>query len=536
MSSKLKFLTNQGKAFVIVMLFSLFLYNTELLPQELACGTTGSAPVSSQTGGIYIPSQGTLKVLVVFARFKDDATTHNWWPVPPVGDGNPVGWNTYIDLNTQTGSTHLINLTNYYKTMSMGTFNVIGQAISVETPQNRSYYGSNYFLATKEVLQQKVDPLVNFASYDNWTYNSNFIHANQADGTVDMVVMVWRCSTTPFPFGGWTGEASLGYGGSFNVENGTKTIKTDFGGGNGSGVTIHAWGQRDQKYTFHAVIHEVAHWLLGGGHPYAGSPIYNVWGMLWASSFGVCANAYEREKLAWIYPTPITGDILSAPLSDFITTGTAYKYHPPNGGNDDYYYFENHQKLNIYDDATNNPNDKGIFVIHQGGNYQSGNIIKVKPSNGHWNWENPSSTTCFGGSPVPIFKPVSVNRTGKSNRDILPKSGGGSEWLFYLANSGIAGWPTGGCGGWLHGEGLNNSFNLTNNNVFSNYSNPWVRTWTNSINNFTMEITAQNSSVVNARFYLTNPLGGKPSKPQNLRLTNGANNHPLLTLGCKHRS
>lgn len=44
-----------------------------------------------------------------------------------------------------------------------------------------------------------------------------------------------------------------------------------------------------------------------------------------------------------------------------------------------------------------------------------------------------------------------------------------------------------------------------------------------------MEITTQNGNVVNARFYLTNPLDGKPSKPQNLRVASSATYHPLLS-------
>jgi hypothetical protein len=239
------------KNFMWVILIGVFLNISSLFGAEEDCGTTGSTSSSSQTGGIYIPSQGTLKVLVVFARFKNDTEQHDWWPV----GGNPSGWDTYIDPNTQTGSTHLINLTNYYKTMSHNTFTVIGKAVSVEAPNTRSYYGSNRFLATKEVLQQKVDTSINFAAFDSWTFDSSFYHTNQPDGTVDMIVMVWREGDVPFQFiSPYTGEASMGSGGSFTVESGTKTIQTGFRGlgSAGSGVTINCWGKRDQKYTFHA--------------------------------------------------------------------------------------------------------------------------------------------------------------------------------------------------------------------------------------------------------------------------------------------
>lgn len=476
-------------------------------------------------------------MLVVFASFKDDNSYHPYWPV-----GQPLqNYSTFIDPNLQTGSTHYINLTNYFDKMSFGISKVIGQAVYVETPHNKSYYGNppNRFLATKDVLQNAVDPLVNFANFDNWSSSANYTHSNQSDGTVDMIIMIWRASDTPFPFGGWSGEASLGYSdpnppynSSYTLEGGAKTIKAGFGLNAGSGVTVHYWGQRTPERNFKNAVHEMGHWLLGRYHPYNSYDADNehkVWGILTRGDDGICANTFERERLAWINPTEITGDILNAPFQDYVQYGAAYKYHPSNGATHEYFYFENHQKLNTYDNATNNANDKGIFVIHQQGIYSNSNNIRVKTSNGQWDWENTGTSTCWDAD-VPKFKPVAVNRAGRNNKDKLLKSGSGSGWLFYLDNSGIADYPSSGCGGWLNGEGVNNAFNLTYNNVFSNYSNPWARRWTNdATNNFTMEIIAQNGSVVNARFYLTNPLDGKPSKPQGLHLAKNGNSHPVLT-------
>ena len=496
------------------------------------CGTIpayyrGETIDLNQEGGIHLTSQGELKVLIVFVRFKDDTSYHPNWPIGQP----PYNYNTFIDPNLQTNSTHYINLTNYYKKMSLGVYKVTGQAVYVETPQNKSYYFSQpnpRFVANKDVLQNRVDPLINFAQYDNWSTSSNYNHQNQPDGTVDMIVMVWRGLQFSAD---WSGEASLGYGGSFTVENGTKTIKTGFGSNNGSGVTVHYWGDRSPERNFKVTVHEIGHWLLGGSHPYYGygSDHHQLWGMLTRGGDGICANTYERERVAWINPTPITGDILNAPFQDYVEYGTAYKYHPPNGETNEHYYFENHQKLNIYDNATSNANDKGIFILHQRNIYNESNNIRVKTSNGQWNWENPFNATCWGVT-VPAFKPITVNRAGLNNRDMLPKSGGGTEWLFYLVPPSIAGWPeVGGCGDWLYGGGLNNSFNLSYNDVFSPYSNPYTHTWNNTQNNFTMEVIAQNGSVLNSRFYITNPLDGKPSKPQNLKVSSSATYHPLLT-------
>lgn len=479
------------------------------------CGTIpayykGESIDLNQKGGIYLTAQGELKVLVVFARFKDDISAHPYWPTGQP----PDNYTTFIDPNLQTNSTHYINLTHYFKKMSLGVYKVTGQAVYVETPQNKSYYFSQpnpRFAANKDVLQNKVDPLINFADYDNWSCSSNYNHIDQPDGTVDMIIMIWR----GFQFSSWwSGEASLGYGGSFTVENATKTIKTSFGGNAGSGVTVHYLGARSPERSFKVTVHEIAHWLLGGSHPYGGgNDQHRVWGMLTRGDDGICANTYERERVAWINPTAITGDVFNAPFLDYVEYGAAYKYHSPSGATNEHYYFENHQKINIYDDATSYANDKGIFVIHQQNIYSESNNIRVKTSNGQWNWENPFNTTCWNVT-VPAFKPTTVNRAGLNNRNMLPKSGGGAEWLFALINES----GTAVCGDWLHGGGLNNSFSLSYSDVFSPYSNPYTHTWSNSQNNFTMEVIEQNGSVVNAQFYLTNPLAGKPSKPMNLQV------------------
>lgn len=321
-----------------------------------------------------------------------------------------------------------------------------------------------------------------------------------------MIIMKWRGLVLAQNY---LGEVSLGYGSSYTVENGTRTIKTGYGGNNGSGFTAQSWGERSVNYNFHTPIHEYGHWLLGGSHPYGSGSERNVWGMMYHSSDGICANAYERERVAWINPTIITTDILNAPINDYITTGSAYKYHPPNGSSDEYYYFENHQKLgSVYDDATSNQNDKGIFVVHQQGPYASNNNIRCKPANGQWDWNDPFTATCWGNV-LPSWEMAGVNRNEYSNRDQLPKTGGGFGWLYALIDEDGAVQ----CGDYLHGWGLNNSFNLEYNDVFSPYSNPRTHTWANTQINFTMEIFDQNGSIINAKFYITNPIDGKPSKP-----------------------
>lgn len=500
------------------------------IDDNINCATTplrGEVVDLQQQGGIYLTSQGDLKVLVVFAKFRDDHSYHNYWPDTMVPQPFMT---TFIDPNWQTNSANEINLTHYFRKMSLGIFKVTGEYVYVETPQDKSYYGNppNRWRATKDVLQQKVDPLINFTNYDNWTCNGSYSQTNQPDGTIDMIIVIWRGQ----PFNSeWGGEASLGYNNPnppfenyYYVENGTKTIKTGFGCGSGSGVTVQDVVDRYPKYNFHSSVHEMAHWLLGSSHPYSGSITHRAWGMLRNGFDGICANAYERERVAWINPTPITGDILNAPFTDYVETGVAYKYHPSNGATNEYYYFENHQKLNIYCDATRNPNDKGIFIYHMQSAYSGSDNNRCKTSNGQFNWNDPFTTSCFG-STLPAFKMMSVNRNGYNNMDRLPKTGGGTELLYALINeNGVAV-----CGGWPWGEGLNNSFKLVYNDVFSPKSNPNTNTWSNQSTSFTMEVFDQNGSTVNARFYLNSPYAGKPSKPQWLKVQVSQNYHPYLT-------
>lgn len=498
---------------------------------EASCATVapeGEVINPTETHGIYLPAQGDLKILVVFVRFKDDVSDHNEWPA----GSDPPGYTTWIDPTMQTGSTNPENFTYYFNTMSRGTFRVTGTAVSVETPQNRSYYFSlnnPRYEANKDVLQNKVDPLVNFAEFDNWKFISNYSHSNQppTDGTIDMIVMIWR----GFAFASdWGGEASLGYGGSFTVENGTKTIRTGFGGNLGSGVTVHYSGAAYRKYNFHSAVHEVAHWLLGGVHPYSNltGPRYAIWGMLNTSFVaGMCANTSERERLGWITTSTVTaGD---ASLSDFITTGTAYKFHPTGGATNEYYYLENHQKLSVYDDATTNVNDKGIWVLHQRDVYNSTDNIRIRPQDGFWNWQNPRyNTACFPNNSVGVFQKLSVNRNsaGLSNRDKLLNSLSVLEWPHAIIDQ--VGAEI--CGGFFRGDPpFYGAFNVTTNNVFSRWSNPSANTWSDVAVDFAMEVTSQIGNTISVHFYVGDPLNGSPSKPQAVQANYGSSTQVIVT-------
>jgi hypothetical protein len=109
----------------LVLTILLFLASSyHFFAQDGECGTSPLPNESinlNQEGGLYLTAQDTLKVLVVFVRFKDDSTTHPYWDnVQDTIFTPPDNYTTFIDSNLQTNSTHYINLTNYYKQMSLG--------------------------------------------------------------------------------------------------------------------------------------------------------------------------------------------------------------------------------------------------------------------------------------------------------------------------------------------------------------------------------------------------------------------------------
>lgn len=88
----------------------------------------GESLVASQKGGKWMTARDTLKVLIVFVQFPDDAydTTFTLWPTNPLSGvyPGPTFLKTYIDSTTSQMSTNG-NLTHYFREMSVGQFTII---------------------------------------------------------------------------------------------------------------------------------------------------------------------------------------------------------------------------------------------------------------------------------------------------------------------------------------------------------------------------------------------------------------------------
>jgi M6 family metalloprotease-like protein len=480
----------------------------DLAHPVLQCGTRPNPQYSrpaGKVGGLHITANGTLRILIVFASFPDDEKPHPFWPA----HNPPLFMQDFVDPDTATNSQSPINLTNYFRQMSLGQFHLVGDAIWVESTHSQlDYTNGSYARANISLLNESVDPIVNFGLYDNWTNQGTYQNINSPDGIVDMIVMVWR--TTLF---GILGEASLGYRAGFVLDG--KRIETGFPERFdyplGSGVTCEYPYTDDPSKAMRTMAHELGHWLLGGAHPYNSTSLTNkhqFWGILCAGQrISSCANAYERERLGWIVVPDIQPD-LNIPLPDFLSTGTAYKYHPPNGDPLEYFYVENHQKQSPFDDVSVNSDDKGIWILHQLGPYAELDNLRIEPSDGIWKWDNPGVTTACYSQELPIFRRgVPMVLTGQSHRDQIPTQQSLVNWMFVYED------PAGNvrCGTFLGGEDFSGAYNVNSSSVFSSYSNPSSSTWYNQPTPFSLDIINNVNSVLTLR-YNSNPLDAPPAR------------------------
>ena len=475
-------------------------------PTVRQCGTVPSARVTrtaARAGGIYLTSRGTLRVLLVFASFPDDETPNPWWPAHQA----PLYMHQFIDPDTTTRSDAPFSLTAYFRSMSLDQFHLVGEAVWVETLHSRDEYANgSYARANTAVLQERVDSLVDFSQYDAWTNSAPFTNDNVPDGQVDMIVMVWRTSIFPF-----VGEASLGHGAAIVADG--KRIEMGYPGNYavplGSGVTCEYLYSDDPAKAMHTMAHELGHWLLGAPHPYNGTKEagkHSYWGILCdGHRISSCANAYEREMLGWITLPEIPGDTVIA-LQDYVTTGAACKYHPPNGEESEYFYFENHQRRSVFDDATANTSDRGIWILHQQGPYSELDNLRVRASDGDWHWETPGDTS----SSLPQVPPVFVRGMpqvgpGLSNRDMIPTPRNAVNWMSaYQDQAGLLS-----VGAFYAGELFQGALNTQDsppdsdgsgpNSVFSSCSNPSSHTWDNTPSGFSLEIIGAENGVLTLR-------------------------------------
>lgn len=461
-----------------------------------------------QNGGLYMTADGEVRTLVLFIQFLGDNTHANgthWNP-----NQRPDYFDSYIDSTTSQASVNG-SFSDYYRELSFDRLKIFGKPYFAVTPHTESYYRDSvggspddaYGRATKDVLQT-LDGQINYALYDNWTFNhSGYNHSQTPDGVVDLIIVIYRNSV--YPSGDKAqGIATLGLAeGPITLDG--KTIKFGFPS---SGIT-NSGGFWDMWLP--STKHELGHVLLGSGHPS---------GFLWGIMPGPhsAANAYERHRLGWITYVDITQNT-TATLPDFFTTGVAYRIAVP-GTTDDAFFIENHQKLSYYDDPNYTRQGKGLFIYQVKG---TGNhpAYDLEIAEGKFNWSVPYwIDNPWGPSPdsLPVFLQGLQNKNGFDGREKPtlphPMSNGATTCEIFFIDS--AGTP-------LHVDrflgGPLDAYGMDYNQVFSPWSNPDSRIWNNTTaTNIAVEIQSKSigqngEDIFNVKFWLTNPQDAAPSKP-----------------------
>ncbi len=447
---------------------------------------------NGQIGGYLLPSEGTIKVLFIFAQFPDD--NHDISNPTWIKGQTPSDMQSWVDQSWSPNPTQG-SMTHYFNEMSFNKLKFIGKTVSVITPHSRSWYLANNKKRGDihtEIIQQ-LDQTWDFTEFDNWDYDNFYNHTNQPDGVVDMIFIVWRNIANEFPTSpidsvkliynklnmGRYGD--LGFGSDILVDGGQRRIKMGFwpSGSNpgGSGVTLTDWFNENM---FRFCIHEYAHYLQGDNNQHVG---YGFWGML--SGWGIknfVANAFERYRLGWINLNTVQNSpsqtIQNATLPDFVTTGVAYRL-VINEATKEYFYIENHQKISFWENnqmflrnAYGNV-ENGIYILRQDGS--NGENIQLLAADGRYNWTvNQLIDNPWGTIPpqLPVFKQLDADRVnGYHDLQLIPWTWNGvnrtPEPIHFTENAN--GQPVQDIR--FSGDGKD-AFRMGHNEVWTPYSNP----------------------------------------------------------------
>jgi len=386
----------------------------------------------TQDKGVYLPSKGIVRALVIFIQFPDDNFVDNDnWPLNSY-PGFPLGADYLADEVDESGLSYRTkSVSDYFYKMSNGLYHVTGYVYPelVYTPNTQEYYESHnyhYGMINREVLQYlDQNTNINFSEFDNWTTSSSeYSWQAGADGKVDMIFMRYRWidENIETKFGLYNRGIALlssNYINNLSTNDGVTIIMNGFPQ---SGVT-NQFGARcnysDITWSLGLESHEFGHYLFGSWHggPYGGN------GLMkdppgWIGDVGM--HSYERKRLGYMDFTDITEDT-RVTITDYLTTNVAYRVFVP-GSTSEYYVLENRKKLSIYD----RPYSTGLVISHITGN--STGCIDIECADGRWNWnlcEGASTPTYYDDDR--IYKDTQNPTSGYDGLDNI-KVGGKSDF------------------------------------------------------------------------------------------------------------
>jgi len=539
------------KIFKITLLLFFCFVVFPLYPQfnDIVCGsssTKGESSIYAITGGKFKPSANAsgqfFRILFVFAQFQSDTTVIPGWQ-----KGSLPDWASTVIDTTPASSYRQYTLSDYFKRMSKGQFDFIGDIhpniITVQT--NKAYD-----LANVDVINTLKTQMTDFKRYDNWGFANNAFYFNQrnADGYLDMVIIVYRWGGAWLQLAG--GVAGLGFSGDLTMPDSIK-IKGASLNVLGSGITskIGKWTDSFNITTHFA--HEYGHYLFGGGHTQMGGLMM---GDPWGYHGTYAMNAWERERLGYI---DISNMYNGQPktIYDYVTEGDAVRINTNPSDPNEYLILENHQRLNYFDQVIRggalqgamDPSatlGKGLYVWY----FKNGSTFPPYAwsiqADGSFEWQFVEYRTLVGwggpGNPDPI-RPVLDRGTSYRNlpNNINNEIGRCDRNKLYFQS------PTGWTQEyrWWDRDAFGNliisreplgdetdAFSMAYNDQITPWSNPST-TKTSGATNISLKITNESNNAIELMYYNTyeGALNLPPSKPQNLKVTASSTNHPELT-------
>ncbi|MGE5433008.1 MAG: T9SS type A sorting domain-containing protein [Syntrophomonadaceae bacterium] len=589
---------NVLKLVTILVLFALSSLSAQF---EYPCGTklgntgqTGFTVSSSNLptspamwrDGYEKTSKNELKVLVVFVRFKDDINSTSAWDNPAV---LPYWAQTIVDPNVTAIGSHPGNLSDYLSLASggdrygnIGRFKVYGDVKYVVTSLNRNDYTDDYqYYKEEKVMREVMSTLdaspsssnvlygsgdVNFAQYDNWTFQSGGLYYTHVynpsvkDNKVDHIFVVFRGG--PLDGGRYGGEKSLTLYNTFTTNEG-KQID------NGSGCrTFYA----ENGNVVPNMAHEYLHYCFAGAHwdddanpwrddprnPYP-QPLYNK-GRLNSFALECCIGAgfvstYEKYRMGWLDPIIVTTPMSSLVLYDShrfnqaVMIPLAYDTY---GRYKEYYWIENYVTPSESPEANpyltrglyNETFTHGLLVYHikeENWEYATANNVSIICADGNWSWKlstGASTPTDFRDDK--IAKDYPTFYTGFSERDYIKLNVGGivRDYRTLIHDSDPATETTKPDQiYWRYNEnawlGQNDDFFKEGYaDVFDKYSNPAAYHADGTPTNVGFQIVSWNSTNKSYTLDIKTTENGvnalRPAKPEGLTI-NYSGVHPVLT-------
>ncbi len=195
---------------IIVVFLGIVTFTTLLNAQiNMVCSTPdppqGPPGPTITIGGIYKPSIGILKVLVVFIRFNGDNETDSRWPDANVMPDWAVN---FVDPTySATGNYTQGCMSHFFYENSYGAYHVIGDVYYVTTVHDEDYYhnlldpfGQRNPDYTRTVLSDEILNTLNgpphnvdYSQYDNWYAVGNYTFIpDSSDGLLDMCWLITR--------------------------------------------------------------------------------------------------------------------------------------------------------------------------------------------------------------------------------------------------------------------------------------------------------------------------------------------------------